>query len=75
MKRLVLRNRTGDKLTVMLEPITFTEDVGADGKIIVSGDFSDDDLLIDVCSGDGGAFLSVWSEPYAAITSDPAPID
>jgi hypothetical protein len=73
MKRLVLRNTSGGKLTVMLEPITFTEDVGTDGSIVVSGDFSDDDLLIDVsCDGDG-AFLSVWSPPHAVIASDPAP--
>jgi hypothetical protein len=64
MKRLIIRNKSGMELGVMLEPSTEREDVDDGHLLIIEGEFVDDDLIIDI--GDEN-FVSVWSPPAASI--------
>ena len=60
MRRVIIRNKSGAELGVMLEPSTDREDIEADGQLIVEGDLSDNGLIIDF--GDD-SFLSIWCPP------------
>jgi hypothetical protein len=64
MKKLVIRNKSNAELSVMLEPWTPREDVEPGGTIEIIGDFSDEELIVDI--GDDN-FVSVWSPPASAI--------
>jgi hypothetical protein len=60
MRRLVIRNASTTELGVMLEPWTDREDVEAGARVVVEGEFADDEVIIDF--GDE-SFLSVWCPP------------
>ncbi len=64
MKRLIIRNKSGMELGIMLEPSTEREDVDIGHVLIVEGEFIDDELIIDI--GDEN-FVSVWSPPAASM--------
>jgi hypothetical protein len=64
IKRIVVRNASKLELGVMLEPWTDREDIEPEGEIVISGDFSDSELVIDI--GDDN-FVSVWSPPGSSI--------
>jgi hypothetical protein len=64
MKRLIIRNKSGMELGVMLEPSTEREDVDSGHALIIEGEFIDDELIIDI--GDEN-FVSVWSPPAASM--------
>lgn len=64
LKKVVIRNMSGLELGVMLEPWTDREDVAPGGQIVVEGEFSDGDIVIDI--GDEN-FISIWSPPGSSI--------
>ena len=65
VNRIVICNQSNNELGLMLEPLAIREDVPANGQAIIEGNFADDELVIDVFSGED--FVSVWSPPHATI--------
>ena len=62
IKRVIIRNKTGAELGLMLEPLTEREDIGAGKSLAIEGVFEDGDLVIDVGEEN---FISIWSPPGA----------
>ena len=58
MRRIVIRNQSSVELGVMLEPSTEREDVEAGGTLTLTGDFAEDEIMIDFADEN---FLSIWS--------------
>lgn len=63
--RIVIRNKSSSELGVMLEPWTDREDVPAGMQVVINGEFSDNEILIDVSDDN---FVSIWSPPGSTVS-------
>ena len=64
IKKIVIRNKSTAELGVMLEPWTDREDIGPEGQIMIEGEFSDGEIIIDLFDEN---FISVWSPPGSTV--------
>jgi hypothetical protein len=60
-KSILLSNKSSKSVRVMLEPITFSEDIEPGNDLSIIKAFSEDRILIDIT--DEG--ISIWTDPYA----------
>lgn len=67
VRKVIIRNKSGCKLGLMLEPWTDRGEVEDCSEVAVEGDFADEEeIIIDVYDGN---FLSIWVPPASKITS------
>ena len=64
MRRIVIRNQSQAELGVMLEPWTDREDIEPGGQLVVEGELSDDDIVIDHFDDH---FISIWCPPGSTL--------
>ena len=65
--KIAIRNKSAKTFRVMLEPITFSEDV-APGKALTIENVTEEDMLIIDISDE--ILLSVWADPHATFVLD-----
>jgi hypothetical protein len=66
VRRIIIRNKSGRELSLMLEPWTDQSTVGSGTEAIVEGDFTgEEEITIDVYEDN---FLSIWSPPASKIS-------
>ena len=64
LRQIVIVNRSGSQLSVMLEPLCDREDVNVDEELLIDGNFTEnEELIIDYHDG----HLSIWSPVGATL--------
>lgn len=67
VSKIIIRNRSGRELSLMLEPWTDQDTVADGNESAVEGDFTDEEeIIIDIYEDN---FLSIWSPPASKIIS------
>lgn len=63
ISRIVIRNRTGSALQVMVEPLAWQEDVANGESLAITASYVDRDLIIDI---NGQNAVSMWTPSDAS---------